>query len=274
MGHSTKPQVYRLILLFLVFYNEHLMAVNINVTAGNPVTISFKFNSSICIKGIKYANLNKDGIKIDEWPNTQRHWQVNKTHCTATVSITNATATDAGIYYVSLFPSNSSGRYEESAKETLTVLSAVTGSPATSHVTEAGTSEGSSPTLSAYIKVICAFLITTVVLIILLLSWVFLSRRRSLEVTRKQQRKGDLYAAQSRFCVLRRVRSAGFPQQACKPGRHTEQRTCTRIPGRRCVLYHHLCAAGSSGRGTCAMWCYGQGADTELVPLTPPDTRS
>ncbi|XP_048845513.1 uncharacterized protein LOC125716803 isoform X2 [Brienomyrus brachyistius] len=180
MGHSTKPQVYRLILLFLVFYNEHLMAVNINVTAGNPVTISFKFNSSICIKGIKYANLNKDGIKIDEWPNTQRHWQVNKTHCTATVSITNATATDAGIYYVSLFPSNSSGRYEESAKETLTVLSAVTGSPATSHVTEAGTSEGSSPTLSAYIKVICAFLITTVVLIILLLSWVFLSRRRSL----------------------------------------------------------------------------------------------
>ncbi|XP_048845514.1 uncharacterized protein LOC125716803 isoform X3 [Brienomyrus brachyistius] len=243
MGHSTKPQVYRLILLFLVFYNEHLMAVNINVTAGNPVTISFKFNSSICIKGIKYANLNKDGIKIDEWPNTQRH-------C------------------------NSSGRYEESAKETLTVLSAVTGSPATSHVTEAGTSEGSSPTLSAYIKVICAFLITTVVLIILLLSWVFLSRRRSLEVTRKQQRKGDLYAAQSRFCVLRRVRSAGFPQQACKPGRHTEQRTCTRIPGRRCVLYHHLCAAGSSGRGTCAMWCYGQGADTELVPLTPPDTRS
>nr|XP_023686339.1 uncharacterized protein LOC111853561 [Paramormyrops kingsleyae] len=183
MGHSTKLQAYRIILLFLVLYNKHLMAVNINVTSGNPVTISFQFNSTICIKGIKYANLNKNGTKIDQWPNTGRPWRVDVTHCTAEVYITSATATDAGTYLVSLFPNNSSGRYEESETKELMVLSAVTGSPTTSRVIEADISEGSPPPLSAYINVICALLLTVVVLVILLLFWLYFTRRRSLDKT-------------------------------------------------------------------------------------------
>lgn len=103
------------------------MAEKINVTSGNPVTFSFPFNTTVCIKGIKYANLIKDGQKIDEWPSTKRLWRVNVTHCTAKVSITNAIATDAGLYHVSLFPNISSGRYDESAEHELMVLSAVTG---------------------------------------------------------------------------------------------------------------------------------------------------